>query len=144
MFLHLSVSHSVHSGEVYPSVHWAVVCVSQHALERGLYPSMHWAGGYVSQHALGGCVYPSMHWVGGVPMGCVPRCVCPGCVAGGCLPRGVYTPRSRGRHPPWTRGAPRRPLQRMVRILLKRILVYYFLILESGSYFPVTQHFFTR
>ena len=41
-------------GDVYPSMHWAVGCVSQHALGRGciltctgqgvVYPSMHWAG----------------------------------------------------------------------------------------------------
>ena len=36
---------------------------------RGVYPNMHWAGGCVSQHALDGGVYPSMHWAGG----CLPR-----------------------------------------------------------------------
>ena len=48
------------------------VCVSQHALGRGVcvYPSMHWAGGVcVSQHALGrGCVCVSQHALG---RGCV-------------------------------------------------------------------------
>ena len=54
----------------------------------GVYPSMHWAGGCVSQHTLGrGCV--SQHALGkGCAQGvCLPRgCVCPG----ECLPRGVF------------------------------------------------------
>ena len=41
------------------------VCVSQHALGRGVYPGMHWAGG----------VYPSMHWAGGVCPGGVYPCM---------------------------------------------------------------------
>ena len=45
----------------------------------GLYPSMHWEVGWVSQHALGRGVYPSMHLEGGcLPKGCLP--------GGGCLP----------------------------------------------------------
>ena len=78
MFLHLSVSHSVHKG-VYPSMYWGRHPPGQ------TYPSMHWdrhnpPGRHIpacpgadtpladiSQHALGqtpspGHTYPSMHW----------------------------------------------------------------------------------
>ena len=64
------------SSHVYPSIHWAGVCV---------YPNMHLAGAgmCVSQHALGrGGVCPGG---GGV---------CPG---GWCLPRGVVSARGGGR-----------------------------------------------
>ena len=71
----------------------------------GVYPSMHWAGGCVSQHALGkGVCIPACTGQGSVcPGGCLPRgvsaqggvcpggClpiggVCLGCLPGGCLP----------------------------------------------------------
>ena len=64
MFLHLSISHSVHRGEVcipactgadtpgqtYPSMHWGRHPPGQ------TYPSMHWG-----RHTPGQ-TYPSMHW----------------------------------------------------------------------------------
>ena len=63
-----------------------------------MYPSMHWAGGCVSQHALDrGCV--SQHALG---RGCLPGVFCLGVSAWGCLARGCVadTPGTRSRHPP--------------------------------------------
>ena len=76
MFLHLSVSHSVHGGGG----------VSQHALGQTppgqTYPSMHWGrhptGTHISQHALGQTppqTYPSMRWDRHPPLGRhIPAC----------------------------------------------------------------------
>ena len=62
MFLHLSISHSVHRGGVYPSMYW------------GRHPRAD-----ISQHALGqtppGQTYPSMHWGRHTPPGRhIPAC----------------------------------------------------------------------
>ena len=80
------------------------VDVSQHVLGReGAYPSMHWAGVCVSQHALprvvsvqGGVCPGGVSARGGV---CPGRGVCPrmvsarGVCPGGCLPKGMCLPR---------------------------------------------------
>ena len=52
-----------------------LLTISQHALRRGLYPSLHWAGECVSQHALG----LGLSIQGGVCLrGCLPKgVVCP-------------------------------------------------------------------
>ena len=78
-------------GFVYPSMHWAGVCVSQHALGRA---GLGW--GCVSQHALGRgvCVRGvsvssgggvSREVQGGVCVQGVCMCVSQGCVLGGCV-----------------------------------------------------------
>ena len=96
MFLHLSVSHSVHRGSVYPSMHCSDT------------PS--WAD--ISQHALGqtpppGQTYPSMHWGRHPLLGRhIPACT------------GADTLRGQTPPPPW-----RRLLLRTARILLECILV---------------------
>ena len=68
-----------------------LLTVSQHALRRGVYPRMHWAGGCVSQHALGRRVsaWGIPAWGVYLPRGC--NCV-GGVPAGGYLPRVVYLP----------------------------------------------------
>ena len=72
-------------GGVYPSMHWAGVCIPVCTGWGGVYPSMHWAGGVCQgvcvprgvvcagggMSAQEGCVYPSMHWAGG----CLSQCM---------------------------------------------------------------------
>ena len=90
-----------------------LLTVSQHALRRGVYPSMHWAGRCVSQHALGKglclprgvsdwSVCPHPIGEGGEVAVWLGR-FCPGGVwPGGYLPRGVWQtpPGTRGNTPP--------------------------------------------
>ena len=78
MFLHLSVSHSVHSGLGH--------------VFRGTYPSMQWGRRAVYLVRWGGTVC-----LGGIypGVGCLPR----GCLHGGYIPKGCL-PRPRGRHSP--------------------------------------------